>query len=167
LLPSGSNLPPFLTLLNAFSLTGTSLKRCRTESQDVSGFHQQHIQQQQQQHQQEIVDLKRVIDDQSNEIERLKSQKNVVESSLSELKTTHEKTVNENRILKRAVTIQQERQHQAATELDAARRYKEEADERTRRLEQMILTLRYHLQAQNPTTGNDFMGFSPRPPDVF
>eukprot|EP00565_Helicotheca_tamesis_P009098 CAMPEP_0185728716 /NCGR_PEP_ID=MMETSP1171-20130828/4075_1 /TAXON_ID=374046 /ORGANISM="Helicotheca tamensis, Strain CCMP826" /LENGTH=201 /DNA_ID=CAMNT_0028397453 /DNA_START=231 /DNA_END=836 /DNA_ORIENTATION=+ len=143
-----------------FGLNGSSLKRCRTEAEEASGNYQQHTQQQ-------LGDLKRAIDDQSNEIKRLKTEKAVVENSLSELKATHEKTENENRILKRAVTIQQERQNQAATELDAARRYKEEADERARRLEQMILTLRYHLQAQNPSAGNDFMGFSPRPPDVF
>jgi len=83
------------------------------------------------------------------------------------LKPEHEKTLNENRILKKAVAIQQERQNQAAHEIEAARRYRIEAEERIRKLEQMNLTLRYHLQAQSPSYGNDFMGFSPRPPDVY
>lgn len=76
--------------------------------------------------------------------------------------------VNENRILKRAVTIQQERQNQAASELEAARQYKVVAEDRVKKMEQLILALRYHLQAQtNNTATNDFMGMPPRPPDVF
>jgi hypothetical protein len=96
----------------------------------------------------------------------LKNEKSDIESSLNNLKTDNEKVVNENRILKRAVTIQQERQNQAVSEITAARQYKFDAEDRIKKLEHIILSLRYHLQAQsNP--GNDFMGFPPRPPDVY
>jgi hypothetical protein len=63
------------------------------------------------------------------------------------------------------VAIQQDRQHQVNAELEGARRFKEQAEDRIRRLEQMNLTLQYQLQAQNSSAGNDFMGF--RPPDVY
>jgi hypothetical protein len=64
------------------------------------------------------------------------------------------------------VTIQQERSSQWIAEAEEAKRVNEDAKEKMRRLEQMNLTLRYQLQAQN-LGGNDFMGFPPRPPDVY
>jgi len=111
--------------------------------------------------------LQQTIERQTADIQRLTSEKSSALHSLHSLTTTHEKTVNENKILKRAVTIQQERQNQAATELTAAHKYRGEAEEKMRKLEQIILSLRYHLQAQQPCTGNDFMGLTQRPPDVF
>ena len=69
------------------------------------------------------------------EIETLKADKAHSESSLNRLRGDHEKVVNENRILKRAVTIQQERQNQATNELGAARRFKLDAEERIKKLE--------------------------------
>ena len=102
---------------------------------------------------------------QANEIEYLKNAKASLETSLANLKTEHDKTLNENRILKRAVTIQQERQTHASNDLESARQYKVDAEENIRRLEQMVMSLRYHLQAQQPNVGNDFM--SQRPPDVY
>lgn len=57
--------------------------------------------------------------------------------------------------------IQQERQNTAETEMKAV---KEQAGERIRALEQIILSLRYHLQQQQHV-GNDFMGQTP--PDVY
>lgn len=75
--------------------------------------------------------------------------------------------VNENKILKKAVTIQQERQNQALSEIQAARQFKFDAEDRIKKLEQIILSLRYHLQTQQSNPANDFMGFPPRPPDVF
>lgn len=81
------------------------------------------------------------------------------------LQTQNQKVEGENRILKRAVTIQQDRQHQVHAELEGARTFKEQAEDRIRRLEQMILTLQYQLQAQGSSAGNDFMAF--RPPDVY
>lgn len=90
-----------------------------------------------------------------------------LEQENENLRSQNQKVENENRILKRAVTIQQDRQHQLNEELEGARRFKEQAEERIRRLEQMNVTLQYQLQAQSSSAGNDFMGFSPRPPDVY
>lgn len=129
-------------------VTGPTFKRCRAEAFDPQN------------------DLRRVVDSQATEIQSLKNEKSHIEGSLNNLKTEHDKVLNENRILKKAVTIQQERQNQAASEIAQARQYKVEADEQIKKLEHVILSLRYHLQAQN-SNRNDFMGFPPRPPDVF
>jgi len=109
-----------------------------------------------------------IIEKQEADILRLSHEKKEIENSNKEIKATNEKIQHENKILKRAVTIQQERQSQAASELEASQKYKHEAEERIRRLEQIIITLRYHLQTSQPCAGNDFMGsMNPRPPDVF
>jgi thioesterase domain-containing protein len=129
----------------------SSIKRCRQDA--LSPVQSQ-------------ADLERVVETQSNEIEYLKTAKANLESSLASLKSEQEKTLHENRILKRAVTIQQERQNHASNDLEAARQYKVQAEENIRRLEQMILSLRYHLSAQHHPA-NDFMGFPPQPPDVY
>lgn len=129
--------------------TGSSLKRNRSD------FHANSNQQ----------DLNVVVQEQAQEIASLKHDKTALESTVHELRSENEKVVNENTILKKAVTIQQERQNHAASEIQAANNYKAEAEDRMKKLEQMILTLRYHLQAQQSHPGNDFMGF--RPPDVF
>lgn len=105
-----------------------------------------------------------MVDEQAVEIGRLKSERVSIESVCAGLKSQNEKVVGENRILKRAVTIQQERQNQALSEIEAARKYRNEAEERIRRLEQMNLTLQFHLQQS--CNGNEFMGYSPRPPDI-
>lgn len=123
------------------------MKRCRTEA--LQG------------------DWQRVVSSQAAEIQTLKSDKANLETSMNNLKAENEKVLNENRILKRAVTIQQERQNQAASEIEAARQYKFDAGEQIKKLEQIILSLRYHLQAQQSNPGNDFLGFPPRPPDVY
>mmetsp|Transcript_11815 Transcript_11815/g.18934 ORF Transcript_11815/g.18934 Transcript_11815/m.18934 type:complete len:221 (+) Transcript_11815:131-793(+) len=113
-------------------------------------------------------ELQKVLDSQAAEIQSLKSEKTGLENSFNELKGEHEKVVHENRTLKKAVLIQQERQNHAASELNAARQFKVEAEDKIKKLEQLVLSLRYHLQAQqNNTPGNDFMGFPPRPPDVY
>lgn len=88
-----------------------------------------------------------------------------MESSISSLKTDHERVVKENNILRRAVTIQQERQNQAENELKAAHQYRADAEDKMKKLEQLVIQLRYHLEAQNSTIGNDFV--HQRPPDVF
>jgi len=149
---------PFGTALasNRATVTGSSWKRQRSDDSTTKthpSSAEKHVQQ--------------TIDRQTTDIQRLTSENSAVLHSLNELKVTHEKTVSENKILKRAVTIQQERQNQAATELNAAHKYKGDAEEKMRKLEQIILSLRYHLQAQQPCTGNDFMGLNQRPPDVF
>ena len=129
--------------------SGHSSKRSRTENHQIS----------QQQQQQQQIELQ-------NEVNTLKSEKNGLENSLATLRSEHEKVVNENKTLKRAVIIQQERQNQAVAEINAGRQYKAEAEDKIKKLEQLVLSLRYHLQAQqqNPP-GNDWMGF--RPPDVY
>lgn len=152
---------PFMNMNRALSLNKSmfpsngSMKRCRQEAPVPA--HAQH---------QADTNLERIVEAQASEIEYLKTAKANLETSLSDLKSEHDKTLNENRILKRAVTIQQERQTQASNDLEAARQYKVGAEENIRRLEQMILSLRYHLQAQNHS-GNDLMGFPPQPPDVY
>ena len=90
-----------------------------------------------------------------------------MESTIKSLNDSHEKTLHENKILKKAVTLQQQRQNHAMSELEAARQYKEQAENKMKMLEQVISSLKYHLQAQQPHVGNDFMGLNPRPPDVF
>lgn len=115
---------------------------------------------------QQINDLQNVVNAQGDEIECLKSEKADLEDSLHTVRTEHDKVVNENKTLKRAVVIQQERQNQALSEINAGRQYKVEAEDRIKKLEHMVLSLRYQLQAlQNHTPANDFMGF--RPPDVY
>jgi len=138
-----------------------SMKRSRADTPEgnVAGHSQVH--------QKIVSDLQRLVGHQAAEIERLKSEKAAIESSVAGLKSAHHKADNENRILKKAVTIQQERQINASTELEAARKFKAEAEERIRMLEQMNLTLQYHLQAQQSSTMNTFNQFGPRPPDVF
>ncbi len=137
-----------------FSLTaviaGSALKRSRNDFHAFGGVQQ---------------DLNVVVQQQSQEIASLKQEKTTLENTAHELRVENERVVNENKILKKAVTIQQERQNHAASELQAANNYKVEAEDRMKKLEQMILTLRYHLQAQQSHPGNDFMGT--RPPDVF
>lgn len=128
---------------------GSSMKRSRHDGSNVD----------------QTENLERVVEAQASEINTLKTAKTNLEASLESLKSDQEKVVNENRILKRAVAIQQERQTQASDELQAARQFKVEAEQNIRRLEHMILSLRYHLQAQQAHPGNDFMG--QQPPDVF
>ena len=127
----------------------SALKRCRTEV-----FNTPH-------------DLQKVAEAQAAEIERLKHDKANLESNLTSLKSENDRVVHENKILKRAVTIQQERQNQAVSEIEAARQFKFDAEDRIKKLEQVILSLRYHLQTQQSNPSYDFMGFPPRPPDVY
>lgn len=108
-----------------------------------------------------------MVEEQAATIESLKRDKSDLESSVTNLKTENERVCKENQFLRKAVSIQQERQNAAENQLKAAQEYRVNAEERARKLEQMVLTLRYHLQAQQPSTGNDFMGLAPRPPDVF
>ena len=136
--------------------SAVSLKRYRTgDSIHSQGFGQ---------------DLNLVVQEQAHEIATLKQDKAALESCVQDLRVENERVVNENKILKRAVTIQQERQNHAASEIEAARNYKAEAEDRMKKLEHMIITLRYHLQATQHYSnhpGNDFMDFTQRPPDVY
>lgn len=141
----------------ASSLSVPQPKRLRTDH----GWNQSHAKQQ------IVLELQRVVDQQAAEIERLKTEKETVEKTCADLNARNEKCTDENRILKRAVTIQQERQNHALSEIEAACKYRNEAEERIRKLEQMNLTLQFHLQQKQSCNGNNFMGFSPRPPDIY
>ena len=117
---------------------------------------------------QKVQELQQVVNQQSIEIQRLKSEKETIQSTAQQLSTQNAKVEHENKILKRAVTIQQERGNQMNVELENARQYKVNAEECIRRLEQHNRSLQYQLQA-NTVGGSDFMGsnFPPRPPDVY
>ena len=143
------------------SSTATGLKRSRHSHQHQHGGDDHDVASSQ-----KIDELQQVVQTQSTEIERLKSEYSSLQASTSQLSSQHAKVEHENKILKRAVTIQQERGNQMISELENARQYKVEAEERIRRLEQMNLTLQYQLQ-NSSSMGNDYMRFSPRPPDVF
>jgi len=112
-------------------------------------------------------DLNRVVEEQTAVIESLKSEKKNLESELATLKKDHERSQKENSVLRRAVAIQQERQKNAETQVKAAAEYRGVAEEKIRKLEHLVMALRYHLQTQQNNACNDFMGMPPRPPDVF
>jgi len=115
---------------------------------------------------QKLRELQQVVEQQAAEIQRLKSEKESTHTLASQISSKHAKVEHENKILKRAVAIQQERQNQMTGELEAARLFKAGAEDRIRRLEQMNLTLQYQMQAKS-TSGDDFMGIGRRPPDVY
>mmetsp|Transcript_2909 Transcript_2909/g.4029 ORF Transcript_2909/g.4029 Transcript_2909/m.4029 type:complete len:195 (+) Transcript_2909:132-716(+) len=112
-----------------------------------------------------IADMKRVIEQQTSEIEKLKNENVQYQKTLLQTNASHEKVVGENKILKKAVTIQQERQNMAAKEVDNLRRENENANERIRRLEQMNSQLRFLVESSNMNRGFGFM--DTRPPDVY
>lgn len=97
-------------------------------------------------------------------IESLKKDKTELQSSLQTVSADQERLSKENSILRKAVQIQQERQNSAEAELKAAHEYRNSAQEQIRKLEQLVMQLRYHLQAQQ-APANDFM--NQRPPDVY
>ncbi len=111
--------------------------------------------------------LHKTIEKQNAEILSLRQEKDSMQSEINKLNETQEKTLHENKILKKAVALQQQRQNVANNEVEAARNYKVLAENKIKTLEQVINSLRYHLQAQQPHVGNDFMGLNQRPPDVF
>lgn len=110
-------------------------------------------------------DLKRVNKEQLTVIDSLRADMTELETTLRTLQTDHDRILKENQILRRAVTIQQDRHKNSEEEILAAQKQRVESDERIRGLEQVILSLRYHLQAQQSFHENDFM--HQRPPDVF
>jgi hypothetical protein len=136
--------------LPAIGAPGPSAKRTRTDDATA----------------QKLQELQHMVEQQAAEIHRLKSAKESAEASASQLSSQHAKVEQENKILKRAVAIQQDRQNHMTAELEGARQFKSQAEDRIRRLEQMNLTLQYQLQAGS-STANDFLGMPPRPPDVY
>jgi predicted nuclease with TOPRIM domain len=109
--------------------------------------------------------LKKLVLEQSLTIDTLNTEKLDLVTSLNSLKVDHEKIAKENQILRRAVSIQQDRYQIIESDIKNARKDRVELDERIRVLEQMILSLRYHLQAQQTHVENNFL--HQRPPDVF
>lgn len=99
-----------------------------------------------------------VIEVQATEIASLKSENAKLSGSLHQVKSAHDKVAHENRLLKKLVTHQHEKHNQAQEQLKAAHKYKEQTDDQMSKMEQMILQLRYHLQAQQQPQANDFMG---------
>jgi len=95
---------------------------------------------------------------QQAEITQLKADKAELDTTVTALQADHAKVTHENRTLKRAVLIQQDRQQHADTAVRAAHRDRTEAEEKIQKLEHLVLSLRYHLQAQhNNTPRNDFL----------
>jgi hypothetical protein len=118
---------------------------------------------QQQQTQKKHEELERVIQEQASLIESLQADKVGIEKSFASLKTDHERITKDNGILRKAVAIQEERRLHLEQEVKTT---KVQSDERIRGLEQIVMTLRYHLQAsQSNVVANDFM--HQRPPDVY
>ena len=113
------------------------------------------------------ADLHEELQKRSAVIDSLKKEKKTVEESLVSLKSDYERVSKENHVLRRAVQIQQDRQNQTESELKNAHKYKIDSEERIKKLEHMIMSLRYHLQAQQAPVANDFINNSHRPPDVF
>lgn len=110
-------------------------------------------------------EVSHVVEQQAALIHSLKNDKEGLESSLESLKNDHDRVLKENHILRKAVTIQQERQNQAESELKAAHEYRDGAEDKMKKLEQLVLQLRYHLQVQQSVVGDSFL--SQRPSDVF
>lgn len=103
--------------------------------------------------------LQSIIDRQNAEIQKLRDEKAAIETSCHELSASNEKSQNENKVLKKVLAIKQQRQDQFVSELEEARRYKEQA-------EQLIAVLRQHLHAQQ-SHANGSMGFNTGPPNIF
>lgn len=114
----------------------------------------------------QLQQLQTTLENQQTQIQTLTSEKTKLEQTLSTLSSSNEQLQAQNKILKNGIRIQQDRQGQMQNELEAARCYKVEAEEKFKRYEGMISQLRYHLQTQNSFQGEHH--FMPRPPpDVF
>ena len=113
----------------------------------------------------DTAELQIIVQKQAAEIDALQKEKKTTEESMQSLKSEHERTVKENHVLRRAVQIQSDRQNETDKELKEAHKYKVDAEERIKKLEHMIVALRYHLQAQQAPVANDFL--NQRPPDVY
>jgi len=114
-----------------------------------------------------IIKLQGIISQQNSEIDRNKTEKEKIRREAQKLSDTFEKVSNENRILKRAVAIQQERNTQAVVESEGLKKLNSQAAEHIQRCEREILMLRAHVGVQGGGGSAGFLGFEPRPPDVF
>jgi len=114
---------------------------------------------------QEVNRLQAILTKQKSELDQTKSEKEGIQKEAQKMSVHLEKATHENRILKRAVAIQQERQTLAAAENENLKKLNMQAGEHIQRCEREILMLRAHVGVQNAPAG--FMGFGPRPPDVY
>ena len=146
------------TAIESSSVTGSSR---RSPSPEPSHYQQQLLSAQK-----KHEELERVIQEQASLIESLQADKIGMEKSLTTLKSDQERMTKDNGILRKAVAIQEDRRLHLEQEMKTI---KVQSDERIRGLEQVVLTLRYHLQAaQSNVVANDFMHHQPpRPPDVY
>jgi hypothetical protein len=108
-------------------------------------------------------ELERIINEQATLIESLKDDKLKIEKKYTSLKSDHDRSMKDNSILRKAVAIQEERRVHLEQELKTCR---VQSEERIKGLEQIVLTLRYHLQSTQNNVTNDFMN-QHRPPDVY
>lgn len=106
-------------------------------------------------------ELERLVQEQARQLESLQADKATLEKTVAAQQSDIERLTRDNGILRKAVTIQEERRVAAEHE---AQQFRAQTQERVQGLEQVIRTLRYHLQAAT-AVGNDFM--QPRPPDVY
>jgi hypothetical protein len=108
-----------------------------------------------------MQELQVILEQRAAEIQRLKSEKESLQALASQLSSHQATVVNENKILMRAIAIQQERQSHMTTELEGAIQFKVEAEDRICMLEQMNATLQYRLEV-NMASENDYMWLSRR-----
>jgi len=110
---------------------------------------------------QTMQELQVILEQRAAEIQRLKSEKESLQAMASQLSSHQATVVNENKILKRAIAIQQERRSHMTAELEGAIQFKVEAEDRICMLEQMNATLQYRLEV-NMASENDYMWLSRR-----
>lgn len=110
--------------------------------------------------QSKIKYMESVIENQSQENQQLRSQKESIEASFHQLSAKHEKVLNENKNLKKILSIKQERQDQFVAELDELRRYKAQS-------EHALTMLRHHLSSQHLAETEHFGGFGPGNPHIY
>jgi len=107
-------------------------------------------------HDSSIIDnLKALLKKQENEMKVLKT---TYVTEYKKLETVKNRLQEENKILKRAVVIQEENSKKVASEIEMGKDY-------IRRLEQQNSQLRYCLESQSNSYGGG--GFGPTPPDVY
>jgi len=115
----------------------------------------------------QLQQLQTTLQNQQTQIETLTTEKTKLQQTLTQIQSTNEQLSSQNKILRNGIRIQQERQGSIVNELEAARVYKVEAEDKMKRYEGMISQLRYHLQAQGSACQENHF-FMPRPPpDVF
>jgi len=104
--------------------------------------------------------LQGIIAKQLAEVQKLKTEKEEIHTSYQELSASHEKSQNENKLLKKVLAIKQERQDQFVSQLEDAHRYKEQS-------EQVIAMLRQHLHNQAQQSHGPSNGFTGGPSNVY